>query len=308
MKVHLYQIQYDEKTKPSEESGFSAFDVRDKPEFLKREMAHWLRFYEEVISKSDDQNAVYGLFSPKFNDKTGLVSQDVIQFVESNAGHDVYLVNPYPMHPYLHSNVWRHCDKNHPEISKLASDLLHKTGYFFDILKEHRHSKKQTVYCNYWLANRFFCDKYYFFIKSLDFFIESLPNHEKSEFFEPTNYLTEAVRYPFLFERMISTFLYENSEVFKVDDFDFSYDQAVRTGIGTVDKFFYKNFKAKFDGWEKLQKNSDLVVDAVKKVSFLCYPNIERSFFSKPIRSLMKRINIFRMKYVLSFLDSKEKG
>jgi len=306
MKVHLYQIQYDEKTKPSEESGFSAFDVRDKPEFLKREMAHWLRFYEEVISKSDDQNAVYGLFSPKFNEKTGLVSQDVIQFVESNSDQDIYIINPYPMNVYLHTNVWRHCDENHPEISQMADILLNKAGYGFDILKEHRHSVNQVIYCNYWLANKFFCDRYYVFIKNLDDFIEGLPNHEKYKFFEPTNYLTEAVRYPFLFERLMSTYLYEYSTEIKVSSFNFSYEQALKIGMGTVDKFFYRDFKARFDNWEDLQINSIEVINAVKKIRLLCYPNVGNFLFSRFIRSLVKRINVYRLKRELSFLEEHE--
>ena len=51
MKINLYQIQYDEKSKPAEDSGFFAFDCRANSEFLKREMAHMMRFYDEIISQ-----------------------------------------------------------------------------------------------------------------------------------------------------------------------------------------------------------------------------------------------------------------
>ena len=101
--IYLYQIQYDENSKPNENSGFKAFDVRDRPEFLKRETAHMVRLYEEIISSGDD-NDFYGLFSPKFTQKTGLFADDVIEFVNDN-NVDVCLFNPLIQKKLLHVQI-----------------------------------------------------------------------------------------------------------------------------------------------------------------------------------------------------------
>lgn len=302
MSVYLYQIQYDEASKPSEASGFRAFDVRDNPEFLKREMAHMMRFYDEIVSKGNDSD-LYGLFSPKFNEKSGLSSADVMSFVEKNADADVCLFNPFPMAVYKNLNVWQQGEECQPNLIRLASQMFKAAGFDFDPASLHRNSVQNTVYCNYWVAKKSFFDGFIPFVRKMDQAINDMPDDVKSEYFSDAKYISKACYYPFLFERLLSAFLYKNNGSHKVYPFKFSYEQVVKSRIGTVDKFFYRDFSVKFDKWETLQQNPVEIADAVSKIRLLCYPNVGNLFFSKFIRSVLKRLNIYRMKYELDFLD-----
>lgn len=206
MSVHLYQIQYDEKTKPKEDSGFKIFDVRKNPEFLKRETAHLVRFYDEVVSQGGD-NDFYGLFSPRFGEKTGLVAKNVKDFVDDNSGVDVFLFNPYPMLVNRHVNVLQHGEWMHPGLLRLASQMFIAAGINFDPTFEFKNTVENTIYCNYWVAKKSFFDVFIPFIKSNDKAIEDMPSEMRDQYFSDVKYYTKACYYPFLFERLISFFL-----------------------------------------------------------------------------------------------------
>lgn len=203
MSVYLYQIQYDEKTKPIKGSGFTTFDVCDKPEFLKREMAHMIRFYNEIVSKGNDDD-FYGLFSPKFYKKTGLTAVDIVEFVDDNV--DVCLFNPHPILADIHNNVWQHGEEYHPGSIRLATQMFKAAGFNIDPSSQ-INSVENTVYCNYWVAKKSFFDAFIPFVQRIDTAIEEMPSSIGYEYFADVKYYIKACRYPFLFERLISSFL-----------------------------------------------------------------------------------------------------
>lgn len=128
MNIFLYQIWYDEQTKPDEQSGLLAFDCRKNPEFLKREIAHLIRFYDEIVANNNDY---FSLLSPRFFGKTGLTTNDVKQFALKNPNYDVYLFNPYPTNVYLHLNVWEQGKRHHRGLKQLTQNLLNKANINF---------------------------------------------------------------------------------------------------------------------------------------------------------------------------------
>lgn len=296
MSIHLYQIQYDDHTKPSDESGFIGFDVRDNPEFLKREMAHMTRFYDEIVSKGVDED-FYGLFSPKFNDKSGLLSCDILDFSEKNPDADLYIFNPFPIHVYKYLNVWRQGEEHHPNIIKLANQMFDAADFDFDVASLHRNSIKNTVYCNYWVAKKTFFDVFIPFVKKMDKAINDMPDEMKSEYFSETNYLTHACFYPFIFERLISSFLVKNP-IFDVRPY--LYSDLSKIHMGRVERSFSQhggfNF---FDRLESRKPSTELTFKELQKIQRVLSPKVYIPFFpflGRWLTSLLKTYYILTMK------------
>ena len=303
MSIYLYQIQYDDASRPSDTSDFKAFDVRDNPEFLKREMAHMIRFYDDIVSKGSDDD-YYGLFSPKFNEKSGLSSAEVISFVKKNLEADVCLFNPFPMTIYKNLNVWRQGEANHPDLIRLANQMFNKAGFDFDAAGFHRNSLANTVYCNYWVAKKTFFDGFILFVKKMDHAINDMPEHMRAEYFCDAKYITKACYYPFLFERLLSTFL--------ISDLGINYTsepyvyQAEPTGarLGKVEKaFFQHDGMSKFNQWELQAPSVDEVAKKVELLRAFLNPKLTEGL-ALPIaiffRSLIKSLNCIRMVYFLN--------
>lgn len=298
MNIYLYQIQYDDASKPSDTSGFKAFDVRDNPEFLKREMAHMMRFYDDIVSKGSD-DSYYGLFSPKFNEKSGLSSADVMNFVEKNLEADVCLFNPFPMTVYKNLNVWRQGEENHPDLIRLANQMFDKAGFDFDAASFHRNSLANTVYCNYWVAKKSFFDGFIPFVKKMDQAINDMPEHMRAEYFVDAKYITKACYYPFLFERLLSTFL--------ISDFGMNYTskpyvyQAEPNGtrLGKVEKaFFQHDGMSKFNQWESGSRSVSEVSEKIEMLQMVLHPKLNDKTFrplAKLVRSLQKSFNKLMM-------------
>jgi len=210
MKLYLYQIWYDKNTKPDEQSGLLAFDCRNNPEFLKREIAHLIRFYDEIVKDADNDN-YFALLSPRFNKKTGLTIDQVKNFVLANPNQDVYLFNPFPMQVYSDMNVWDSGELQHEGLKELTQLLFDTANIKFDVYNKHRNTVYNTVYCNYWVASKSFLDNFVDFLKNLDKTIDNMPDYNRDKYFSDARYHTKASFYPFIFERLISSFLLLNS-------------------------------------------------------------------------------------------------
>lgn len=289
--IFLYQIQYDDKSKPSDESGFLTFDCRHNPEFLKREVAHLLRFYDEVVQYASD-DSYFALFSPKFNNKTGLSSEDVKQFIDANPQQDIYLFNPYPMMTYRYFNVWEQLENSHSGLAGLAKNLFQQAKIDFDISVNHRNHNHQVVYCNYWVASKSFYDAFIPFVRLLDHTIDKMNDDEKAKYFEETNYITTACVYPFIFERVIVLYLFMNPQIQSlpytfIGPFKGSYK------LKNIEQNFYSsNLRKTFDLWEKQEHLSvEELEEKFKIIHTILYPKSRFKFVS----SIEKRINMYKM-------------
>lgn len=276
MNLHIYQICYDEKSKPDENSGIEAFDCRDKPEFLKREVAHLIRFYDEIV-KHADNDCYFALFSPRFNEKTGLTIKQVKDFVSNNPNQDIYLFNPFPMHVYLDTNVWENGEYRHKGLKKLTQQLFDMAGVDFSVYAMHRNSIANTVYCNYWVASKPFLDNFIEFVRWLDSTVEQMPDSKKEEYFSTAQYNTEASFYPFIFERLISTFLLMNPN-HSSKPYVYSYPFLGCHKLKPLESnFYFSNRRPYFDEWETDPHNIDLVTQGFNMVQNRLRPNVRIS-------------------------------
>lgn len=297
MKIHLYQIWYDEISKPDKQSDLLAFDCRNNPEFLKREIAHLIRFYDEIV-KYADEDTYFALLSPRFSEKTGLTINRVNDFVLKNPNEDVYLFNPFPMHVYLDMNVWENGELQHEGLKELTQLLFDTAGINFNVYNKYRNTVYNTVYCNYWVASKPFLNDFIGFLKKLDNTIDHMPKYNRDRYFSDARYHTKASFYPFIFERLISTFLVLNSN-YKAKPFVYSEDDFLVKKMKRIDRAFYLSASRKnFDSWEANTNNINLLKEKYLLLNNTLRPNISIfpfAFLNKWFASIIRRINKRRM-------------
>lgn len=292
MTIHIYQIQYDDKTSANPNNKIKNFDCRENPEFLKREMAHLVRFYDEIICSNEYKETDYfALLSPKFFDKTGLMRQDVENcLIQDHYQHDIYIFNPRPLYPYRFLNVWLQGEVNHSGLMLLTDKLFAKAKYTFTPSSLHRNPHHKVSYCNYWIAKKSFYRQFISFIKHLDQCIENMPFDEKAQYFSKTQYTTEACFYPFIFERLLTTYLYMYPE-YQSQSYSFKKDNAnVFKRCNRLEMDFYLNsHKEIFDHWEKtLCPESKIISQEIERLNYYFYPKFPLKFLASMIKKISK--------------------
>ena len=304
MNIFLYQIQYDDNTAAKENSGLFSFDCRANPEFLRREVAHLIRFYDEVIAKGDNED-YFGLFSPKFTEKAKLSISDVKAFIEQNSGQDIYLFNPFPILVYKHLNMWEQGEAGHIGLQQITKQLFHQANINFKVDSLHRQNYKQVVYCNYWVANKLTFDKIMPLIKQLDSICES--NVEiREKILSHTHYIGgEACFYPFVFERILSTFLYMNKNI-KVLPYEYDSSHIVITSLKKLERKFYQSsLRNEFMDWELTgDKSAEEIKFKLNLISNYMYP---QSKF-KVMKSALKVLNLFKFNRLKKDLNLSNRG
>lgn len=204
MTIGLYTIAYSDAVLGQVEPGFQVFDCRNDPAPEKREIYHIQRFYR---SGEHRKYAYSGLFSPKFAEKARMSGPEFAQFVEANPGYDAYFINPYPFLAYLSFNVWEQGELVSPGLCALANVVFEAGGTGIDVYKLPRNKPDTLSYCNFWVGNERFWDEFMRFVEPLIAVVDDLPEPMRQKVFSLAPYLTPATYYPFIFERMFSTFL-----------------------------------------------------------------------------------------------------
>ena len=156
MKIDIHQIYY-----RSEQT--SELDPVFKPYFnALNPRPEWREFwvFREVFRTQVYQSSDYsGYLSWKFNRKTGISGSEFITFIEDNPGFDVYFINPFPANCIFYRNVWKDGEEHHPGILSFTQDVFRAVGYNIN-LSEMRNYSDTTLYCNYWVGNSVFWDKF----------------------------------------------------------------------------------------------------------------------------------------------------
>jgi hypothetical protein len=155
MKNQIYQIYYSEVTKSQNDPGFLPLNnlANERPDWRE----YWpIRNY--LLNNSLEEDARYGFFSPKFEAKTTLDSSKVADFI-GNDDSDVILFSPYFEQSAFHFNVFEQLEAAHVGSLKVAQECLRIIRPEIDILTLIMDSRN-TVYCNYFIANKKFWMKW----------------------------------------------------------------------------------------------------------------------------------------------------
>ena len=153
MKTCIYQICYSQETIEIIPEGFLCLD------HLKNERSDWrelwpIRNFLKTNELSD--NVLYGFLSPKFSQKTLLNHKGVQDFLLANYdGEDVVSFSPFWDLMALFKNVFEQGDFFHPGLSDACQKLV--STYALDLnLSNCIMSSQNTLFCNYFLANKKF--------------------------------------------------------------------------------------------------------------------------------------------------------
>ena len=169
------------------------------------EFGCFLEFYEKNDLRDDE---LYGLISPRFQQKTRLEPWHFIDWVYKNPGHDVYFINPFPHYSYLFKNVWENLRFFHPSNFNKVTQFFKSNDFGFEIDAIDRMEPKLTLYSNYFVGSKKFWDQFIAFSKPI---AEALSKSELANL--NTHYRIPAKLPVFIMERLFSTFLYINSSI-----------------------------------------------------------------------------------------------
>lgn len=205
----LFTIKYNDQILEED-----IFDIIDLNIPILKEFNAFREFSHSKIYKKFNYS---GIVSSKFKKKTGISKSCAMKFIEDR--YDIILFHPYPLELKIQKDFLHLAEYEHPGIKK-ALDRL-----WYQIYNEKLPNVKlpenllYCVHCNYFIANEFFWEDYSRIIDKID----SLYKEGYLDYlFEKTNYnLSDKQEYtmelfPFVFERLLTHFLYKNKKKFKI--------------------------------------------------------------------------------------------
>lgn len=202
MKINIYQNYYLKEQEDRLDPSFIPYDNSrtTNPEYY--EFGPILELYK---TKKYLQSDYCGLFSYKFNTKTGISGEKFKKFIIENPGYDVYFINPHPYLTYCYYNIWEQGECWHEGLKEVAEIVLKEMGMINSINDISRHSLSMACYANFWVGNQMFWEKYGVIMEKLFHLIKS-DVEIKEMFFSKTFHLNDkAVMFPFFFERLFTT-------------------------------------------------------------------------------------------------------
>lgn len=148
-KAFVYQVYYSDETERMVDDGFIPLDN------LANERPDWREYWpmRNVLLNTELQSeGYYGVFSPRFHEKTGLTSADVYRLIdEAPPDSDVIHFSPFTEMLALHTSAFEQGDIAHAGLSQLTDLFLTTIGRsrLTSSIISHSHN---TVFCNFFVA------------------------------------------------------------------------------------------------------------------------------------------------------------
>lgn len=205
--IHLYHNAYSEATLQSMEPGYLLLDN------LANERSDWYEYWpirRFLLNTSLDENALYGFFSPRFREKSGLSCDDVRAFVRSaDPETDVFTFCPQPDIGAFFHNVFEGGDFFSPGFLATSQQFLNEIGYDANLTTLVMDSRS-IVFSNYFVARPCFWRAWLEITEKL-FSIAEAPGESalKQQLVGPTTYPGSVQRKVFVMEGIVSLLLSE---------------------------------------------------------------------------------------------------
>jgi hypothetical protein len=157
--LFIHQIYYTKETQSKLDRGFIPLDNIENKRPDWREYWCIKNFFTKNNIINDD---FYGFFSPKLFERTGLLSDDIYDFINQNEENiDIFLFNPIKKSSFVFFNVIDQATDKHDsktfDIFKKIFFIISKNKLNVFNLVNHSNS---TVYCNYFVAKGSFWKKW----------------------------------------------------------------------------------------------------------------------------------------------------
>jgi hypothetical protein len=175
--MHIFQIGYDAASMAKvEASGFQLLNN------LENARSDWFEYWpirQFLLGNTLQQDAWYGFFSPRFEEKTGLnaaaVHGVIAALEQRHPDLDVVLLSPQPDMGAFFLNVFEQGEMFHPGLMEVSRQVLNQLG--FDVpIESMVMDSRQIVYSNYFVAKPAFW-KAWFEVTEAIFKIAEDPGH-----------------------------------------------------------------------------------------------------------------------------------
>lgn len=145
----LYQVAYSEQTLAAVRPPFKVLDN------IKNPRPDWQEYWpirNFLLNETLDENCLYGFFSPRFTEKTGLTPDLLEQFVKANSDKaDIITISPQPDMGAFFLNVFEQNELFDPGFLEAAQDFV--TSCSVDVRLEGLLMDSRTVvFSNYFVA------------------------------------------------------------------------------------------------------------------------------------------------------------
>lgn len=166
--------------------------------------------FKRLHASPSTQNArLWGAFSWKFGQKTGITGEQLLQTIAQHPGRDVYFCNHLPEIEALFQNLWMHGQTRHPGLIELAQAIFEKAGLDPDVCLQ---VEPNTTFAtaNFFVATPAFWAAYLAFVE--DIMLPALADPELrprilSDRADPKAIHMGATYLPFIIERLFGMFI-----------------------------------------------------------------------------------------------------
>src|SRR5216684_997510 len=148
--AHIFQIVYSEQTRKMLDPGFLPLDNLDN------ERPDWREYWpiRRFLSSTElREGEFYGLFSPRFKEKTGLSSEEVRRFI--HADYDVISFSHFFDQSCAFMNLFEQGEAHHEGFFALAQRFFDAIGYNLQ-LHQLVMDSRQIIFSNYFVAKSAF--------------------------------------------------------------------------------------------------------------------------------------------------------
>jgi hypothetical protein len=246
-KFRCYQAYLSQEQEVRLDPGFIPLLTKGVSDPDLREFGLYRRLFCQGAHRNSDY---FGIFSHKFKLKTSLCADDVYAFIESNPGYDVYLFNPYPQNADYSYNLWQQGEIAHPGLIGLADELFEAAKIPYRASTAPRMARDVLLCCNFWVGTRAFCERFFELVESIWGALATMPSEKRDRFFQRTEYIvSDCCYFPFIFERLISTWLANDLSILKMP---YLYDSNVELNrcLHLFEKQLLIEMKPKVAEWD----------------------------------------------------------
>lgn len=122
--MRIFQIYFENWQRELLDPAFIALDNSKSTSEL-YEFDVFVRLAQSEYVKGAD---LWGALSWRFMEKTGMSGVELVKYIESQPGFDVYFSNPVPENEALYHNLWLQGEIAHPDFLGLVQAIIQVTG------------------------------------------------------------------------------------------------------------------------------------------------------------------------------------
>lgn len=205
-KIQIFQIYYQDTHKSDLDTAFTPYSNKGVSD-NRLEFAVFDKLHHSTKTKN---LSYWGAVSWRFQQKTRVEGQQLLDYVSGKLEFDIFYMNASPMNEALFDNCWMQGEVSHPGLIDLAQKVFQCAGLPQELIYEISHSQQYST-ANYFVGNRKFWDLYIPFInKVLTAADQKLPAKYKKILHanaDPKGLHHGATFVPFLIERLFGVFM-----------------------------------------------------------------------------------------------------